>query len=472
MLKNKHRIIVYYVNPTTFEKLNPSFIQPAYAVLLALFDGEKDYEQVLKDFCYITDVEHNEEQKSGIEIFLARFAENLKVKNLLVEKTALPLEQQKPRYNPADLVIHSSQVNLDINNKHLDFPLSFNFNVTTRCQMTCKYCYHPKYSMNEYISLERLNTIFDECVRIGCDFVILSGGDPFERPDLLEIMTMLYRKRISYFISTKSYLDKNICRSLVENAGLSSIQLSLDSADPRMAADLTGMDDGFLERTVETIKNLQEHNVKVKVKGVVTGYNIDNITDLLELCDQLNVDNVQLTLYGRTLWNHDDALFPTSEQMKRANERISQFTAEHGYMSITGDDMASVVVTNDGQTTDNLFEKRIICGAGKSSFTMLPNGEVTICEHLPYTPEVILGDLRTQSIEEFWNSEKMKSFLAPPPREKFAENTPCRTCAEEDYVLCHQMYSRCLRYSYNYYNNLYSPDIYCKLANVNDFRLS
>lgn len=102
---------------------------------------------------------------------------------------------------------------------------------------------------------------------------------------------------------------------------------------------------------------------------------------------------------------------------------------------------------------------------------MLPNGEVIQCEQLPYTTETILGDLRQQSLEELWSSEKVLAFINPPERSHYPEHTPCSSCKEEDYQICHKRYGICLQDSFMYYQNLTSPDIRCKRADVFDLRL-
>ena len=68
-------------------------------------------------------------------------------------------------------------------------------------------------------------------------------------------------------------------------------------------------------------------------------------------------------------------------------------------------------------------------------------GEVFICENLPYKKEFVLGDLRKQSVMEYWNSDRVKQWLFPPPREYFSKEAPCRICKQELYDVCHTTFS-------------------------------
>lgn len=467
-----HSVGIYFLDP--FEGISEVYyIHPIYAILLAMFDGEKDYHQILKDFCFLIDMEYNtdniEQLNKYISIIESNFSNNI---SILVKKESLKLTKQKPRYQPEDFVMPANNINLDEDQSRFDFPLMMSYNVTTKCKMRCRYCYHPRYAMEEYISLARLNKLFDECVEKGCKYIILCGGDPFDRPDILDILTMLNEKGIFYFISTKSYLDAKTCHVLKEKANPSGIQISLDTSDPKLAAFLTGMDDGFLERTTETIKNLKQQQIPVQIKAVLTSYNIDQLEQFILFCSKIGVDRLKLSQYAHSIWNQDEKLFPTENQLKYANNIIGKYKLSMTTPKIVGGNFRIEIVSNKNNQSDNIFENRDQCSTGRSLLTMLPNGEVIICDHLPYSPEVILGDLRKQSIEELWNSEKLFRFLSPPPRSKYNDNTPCKHCQEEHYKKCHTRYSICLKNSYHYFQDFYSPDIKCKYAEVESFRLT
>ncbi|MCK4259283.1 MAG: radical SAM protein [Halanaerobiales bacterium] len=468
--KNQKRILIYTLEDFTDQPSEIFFIHPVYAVLLTMFDGIKTYEQVLKEFCFIIHQEYNEKNKNLIEKEFRVIEKNLKIKNILVkdEKTN-PLIHQK--YCVDDFIIPNQEINLDYENQKIDFPIIVNYNVTSSCKMNCKYCYHSKDQITNYIPLERLEILFDECVKKGCEYVLLSGGDPFERKDFIDIMELLHKKGLSYFTSTKSYLDQKTCLQLKEKGGLNKIQISLDSHKPELAAFLTGMDIEFLDRTVQTIKNLKEAEIAVGLRCVVNGYNIDDLDNFLDFCSSLEVERVDLIQYSRSIWRHVDSLFPTEEQMIRANEVVNRYKHKFNTPIIGHYGFQKEVFLSKNHDSENPFEFRSICNSCRTSVILLPDGQVTICEQLPYIPEVILGNLNDQSIEAFWNSKKVSKFLSPPQRSKYQKDIPCKTCNEDDYQICHKYFSICLKHSYDYFRNFSSPDLQCKYADVDHFRI-
>jgi MoaA/NifB/PqqE/SkfB family radical SAM enzyme len=211
--------------------------------------------------------------------------------------------------------------------------------------------------------------------------------------------------------------------------------------------------------------------IQVRVKGVMTGLNIDGLPKLLDLCDQLEVEFVHLDQYQRSLWMHHDELFPTPEQLLLANDVIEIYRRRKTSFRLTSELLQPQYICPTKETTA-VFAERTVCNAGRSGLTLLPNGEVSICEHLPYVPEVIIGDLRVQSIEEFWHSSRLLSFLSPPVRSWYEESIPCHHCAEQDFIQCHTQYSICLKDSYNYFRSLHAPDLHCSLVRMEEFRLA
>lgn len=74
-----------------------------------------------------------------------------------------------------------------------------------------------------------------------------------------------------------------------------------------------------------------------------------------------------------------------------------------------------------------MFGKRSTCSGNVSTFFVLPDGKVTLCEQLYWHPFFIIGDLNHQSIMEMWNSEKALS-LWNFSQEEVQDSSPCKKC--------------------------------------------
>ena len=397
----------------------------------------------------------------------------IKIPELLIAKNTLnneQLDKLKIRYKIEDFIIPDKNINHNNFNERLISPIAFNYNVTTDCKFRCKYCYHPLNPVLDYISIDRLRYIFNELKDIRCESVFLTGGDPILREDIGGIMKTLSEISMPYTISTKSILTDKQIKFFSNECNLKTIQLSIDSLDIDCVKFHIGIsDDNYVKKVISMIKTLCANNIRVRVKSVITKYNINNIINNLNTFFDLGIEKIHLSQYIRSGHRHSDDLFPTAEQLNNFKLEIIKFkeTSSVAKNLLDYDTFEIKYATEEneiGKHNSNIFSKRFICSSGRSSITLLPNGEASICENLPYKKEFVLGDLRKQSVMEY------KKWLEPPDRNIFPDGTPCKTCNNENYEICHKLYSRCLKQCYEVYNNVNMPDINCPYAKFKNFR--
>ena len=65
-------------------------------------------------------------------------------------------------------------------------PLDSTIELTHRCPMDCRMCYLHRISRE--LSTDELKKVLDQLAREGCLFLLLTGGEPFLREDLMEIL--------------------------------------------------------------------------------------------------------------------------------------------------------------------------------------------------------------------------------------------------------------------------------------------
>jgi uncharacterized radical SAM superfamily Fe-S cluster-containing enzyme len=63
------------------------------------------------------------------------------------------------------------------------------FSVTNRCNLHCKGCYHQALRdiTKPEMSADKLFSVITEAKDLGVSFIVLAGGEPLVRPDILEI---------------------------------------------------------------------------------------------------------------------------------------------------------------------------------------------------------------------------------------------------------------------------------------------
>jgi GTP 3',8-cyclase len=113
--------------------------------------------------------------------------------------------------------------------------------VTQRCNLQCIYCHaEGERSPEAELPLKDIREILRVAATLGIRSVKFTGGEPLVRKDILEIVRAVPRG-LESSMTTNATLLEGYARDLKE-AGLSRINVSLDSLDPACYRDITGHD--------------------------------------------------------------------------------------------------------------------------------------------------------------------------------------------------------------------------------------
>lgn len=468
IIPNKSRNVFYTVDEFFHSPENICPLSPADSIFLLLFDGTRTKKDVRNDYQKIFRGLSN----FDVDIQLNKIKEKTGCNELLVDSSKFSKEEIEKlgnRIDPTSLVISKENFDMKNGDLKLDYPLSLNFNVATTCNFSCEYCYHPLNKVSPFISLSRLKEILKQFKDIGSESVMLTGGDPLLRPDIDDILSYLHSINFFYSLSTKSILSQSRIDKLIETAGFDRIQISLDSNRSHIVEKLIHVNEDYFKKCIQQIEYMLNKGIDVRVKSVLTSLNADYVDEYISFLVALGVKHIQIVSYGRSGYRHKDELFATEEQLTKASQSIKEAREKYPQLSLVGGgySIQKAFVEN----SVSFFEKRAVCNAGRFGVTMLPNGEVTICEQLPYNKKYIIGDLSKEDLLDWWNGEKLKTWLSPPSRKIFAPGVPCYSCKEEDYTVCHTKYSRCLRYCREYFGSTEMPDVHCPKTSFEEFRI-
>lgn len=165
--------------------------------------------------------------------------------------------------------------------------------VTDRCNLRCFYCM-PEEGI-KYLPQKELLT-FDEIIKIvtimagmGISKVRLTGGEPFVRTDLMDLIRRIVNVHgvEELHITTNGILTAPHIQEL-KQLGIRSVNLSLDTLDAARFKSITRRDE--FARTWDTFQQLVDHNIPVKINAVVMeGKNIEDILPLVRLTKDHNV---------------------------------------------------------------------------------------------------------------------------------------------------------------------------------------
>lgn len=182
----------------------------------------------------------------------------------------------------------------DISFSKLDFsrtPFLVIWELTQACDLACRHCRAsamPERSPDELTTAEG-RQLLEEIQTMGTPVVVLSGGDPLKRPDLLELIR--YGTEIGLRMATipaaTARITPDILASL-KQAGLAQIAFSLD-------ASTEAMHDGFRQvpgtyrMTLQAIDWAKQAGLPVQINTAYSRVNIADVDAMIELVSRLGI---------------------------------------------------------------------------------------------------------------------------------------------------------------------------------------
>lgn len=143
--------------------------------------------------------------------------------------------------------------------------------VTDVCNFSCDYCLPDGYqceSDRDFLSLDEISVMTQAFAQMGTSKIRITGGEPSLRKDLPDIIRQCAQTPgIEHVaITTNGFKLPDHLPAWIE-AGIDSINVSIDSLDPRMFASITGHDK--LETILRGIDLALDAGIKVKVNAVL-----------------------------------------------------------------------------------------------------------------------------------------------------------------------------------------------------------
>jgi AdoMet-dependent heme synthase len=172
-------------------------------------------------------------------------------------------------------------------------PFMVFWETTQACDLACKHCRadaRPERDPEELTRAEGFRQL-EDVHAMGCPLVVLTGGDPAKRPDLLDLVR--HGSALGLRVALTPSATPLVTRALLEqlaDAGLARLAVSLDGATAASHDGFRGVTGSFA-RTFEILRDARAAGLTLQVNTTVTGWNVD---ELEQIADQLRAFTIQL----------------------------------------------------------------------------------------------------------------------------------------------------------------------------------
>lgn len=289
--------------------------------------------------------------------------------------------------------------------------------LTLRCNLMCPHCVasaNENISLKDELSTEEVFSLLDQIeenmgektdrsYKIESK-VFLSGGEPFCRKDIMEIIRYACSKRLTINICTNSLLLND--RVINELANLSvSFSISLDGDHPETHERIRGL--GTFFKTLENIKKITSKGKVVFVNTFLHQDNFGDMEGLLELSKDIGVQGINfihLLPRGR---GHDIMFqaIPQTEIFRRLNE-LSQ--SDPVYYSLIRNEncfpnLAASIISG---------VKSRSCGTARENYFYVSYlGDIFPCPGTN-SPNFKIGNIKEKPLSEILETSQARKMLS------------------------------------------------------------
>ena len=317
--------------------------------------------------------------------------------------------------------------------------MSMFMEVTNACNLKCIHCYLGDIDARRELPLEDIKRVVDQYSDIGGEYLAISGGEPFVRKDLMEIVEYASSQPLFISILSNGILITDETAKKLSQYNIREVQISLDGAKSETHDAFRGMK-GAQKAAIRAIEALRREGIKVNIATVVNRLNVNELAEIIDFCKQWDI------VPGLSFQQAKGrAVKEGMPYQLTYHEHYREMIKAHRYMTEHTKDKP---FTFKAPAEPNLNVHR--CSAGLTSMSVLSNGDVYACLDLN-APGTKLGNIHEQSVGEIWNSDH--PFLTMLRTSFLKDLTFCRDCRH--FIYCK---GGCPATAYEVWGNYHMPD--------------
>jgi radical SAM protein with 4Fe4S-binding SPASM domain len=293
-------------------------------------------------------------------------------------------------------------------------PFMVSYSITTKCNLRCKHCYSNSVDQAspDELSTEEAFRLVDDLSRWQIGLLIIDGGEPLCREDLLDVVKYASSKGIRTTIgSNGTLIDEAMARKMLD-AGVMAVAISVDGIDAVTHDSFRGVSGAF-EQTLKGIKACQNAGLPFQLNMVIRKDNLSQLKDMLRLALDLGANAAEvfdLVAAGRAKHECRELVLSLDER-KQTMEQLAEAQEDYPIViRVPGCPMYPLLL-QEKQIKPRHFPADMLrrvpyygrgCAAGMPmGYVMVQsNGEVNPCMLL----QINLGNIREQSLVSIWES--------------------------------------------------------------------
>jgi MoaA/NifB/PqqE/SkfB family radical SAM enzyme len=282
-------------------------------------------------------------------------------------------------------------------------PVRLDIDLTHACNIRCAYCWQQA-KTKSILGYDEVADVVDTIAAIWPPSICFTGGEPTIWPDFLRLVSHCADvgvEQMKLISNGVKLADPAFARSVVD-AGVTSVNLSVDTLDPAKFLKLRSYPLGTLLRAVDNLLELRRSvpSLQITLASVVNReVTPEDVHGVKLLCRKHGFSFFMQTFFPDLAPPEICERFAMTAEERR--EFVRRLDALGGGVSFdAADPRARVVNRVENPLTEARTDR---CYKGITTVKMQHDGGISFCWSTP-----LLGNLREKSFMEIWTSEEAR----------------------------------------------------------------
>jgi radical SAM protein with 4Fe4S-binding SPASM domain len=293
------------------------------------------------------------------------------------------------------------------------------WNCTKTCNLECVHCYADaeKTKFKGELTTEEAKAMIDDLAAFRVPALLISGGEPFVRPDVLELAEYAIKSGIRVTFSTNGTLiDEKRAQKLAE-IGVTYCGISIDGSEENH--DRFRGKAGAFRETIKGIRNCRTQGIRVGVRFTVTSGNSSDIDSVFRVVEDEGVGRLciyHLVYSGRGAYlsgidldtegkrKFMDKLLHQVEDWNLMKRDIEVMTVDN---HADGPFIYLWLLDRDGIRAQNALDLITSNGGNRSGMAIGAIDSFGIVHPDQFTQTHTLGSLRERPFSQIWTDARV-----------------------------------------------------------------
>jgi MoaA/NifB/PqqE/SkfB family radical SAM enzyme len=189
------------------------------------------------------------------------------------------------------------EVSIDMRQRETAVPPPFlaSYPITRKCNLRCRHCYSDaaEHSAADELSRSDAKKRVDDPSQLEVRLLIVDGREPLCRGDLLEVVRHGTSRGLRVVVGTNGTMIDPAVAARMKEAGVQSVQISIDAAEPKTHDSFRG-EDGSFEKAMTGMRACRQAGLPFRFGMVIRRSMLPQIPDMVKMAVDSGANGAEL----------------------------------------------------------------------------------------------------------------------------------------------------------------------------------